>query len=361
MALSVVGSSPTLSQAGSVYWIGGDGNVWYKGTNGQVSNMGAAQGTGTTANLVLNGAQEIGDPNPGGTQPSVMGDALSGGGGGGYSAPAAPDTTASDLAYLDDQEGRARGMLSSTAANLTNGLTQLGDSVSGELQKNEQGRVSSRAKYETTRQDTTNDKAGSMRGVRGNARTLADSVRRVIGMASGNTGSAYNETAPGAIARDASIKTTDVNDRFARNFRNIKSAEDTTMAGYDESDSQVRETAKSRESDLRAGILQQEQGIYGTLGDIARQREGIRGGGYSAIRRASSAPEGEIATRQAQLDNLFNQFRTPFSAKAVTATEANLDNYNVDKTELAGKGGGGAASGEVSPYLQALKKRFQAA
>lgn len=359
MALSVVGSSPKLSQAGAVYWIGQDGNVWYKGTNGSVSNMGAAQGTSTTANLVLNGAKEIGDPNPGNA--SVQGAAQVGGGGGGGAA-AAPDTSAADLAYLDDQEGRAKGMLSSTAKSLENGLLQLGDSVNKELDKNKQGRVSSAAKYGTQRNDTTEDKLDSVRGVKTNARTLADSVRRVLGMAAGRQSSAYQEVAPGAIARDASIKTTDVNDRYARNFRNIKTAEDETMAKYDESDNEVRDTAKQRESDLRAGILQQEQGIYGTLADIARQRESIKGGGYSAMRRASSAPEAAIGQRQAALDNLFTQFRTPFSAKAVTATEANLDNYNVDKTELATKGaGGGAASGEVSPYLQALKKRFQTA
>lgn len=66
MALSVVGSSPTLSQAGQVFWIGNDGNVYLHNGDGTASNLGAANGTATTANLTLNGAKQITNPgNPG--------------------------------------------------------------------------------------------------------------------------------------------------------------------------------------------------------------------------------------------------------------------------------------------------------
>ncbi len=63
MALTVQGSSPTLSQAGQVYWIGNDGNVYLHNADGSAQNLGAATGTGTTANLVLNGAKQIPIPN----------------------------------------------------------------------------------------------------------------------------------------------------------------------------------------------------------------------------------------------------------------------------------------------------------
>lgn len=59
---SVGNATPQQTRAGTVYWIGRDGNVWYKDQSGQVSNLGAAAGTSTTANLVLNGATEIADP-----------------------------------------------------------------------------------------------------------------------------------------------------------------------------------------------------------------------------------------------------------------------------------------------------------
>lgn len=89
MALQVVSSSPTLSKSGSVYWIGADGNVWYKAADGTVTNMGPASGTSTTANLTLNGSKEIADPLPGGTT-TASAPTSGGGGGGGTAAAAAP-------------------------------------------------------------------------------------------------------------------------------------------------------------------------------------------------------------------------------------------------------------------------------
>lgn len=80
MALTVQNSSPTLSRAGQVFWIGNDGNVYLHNGDGTATNMGAATGTGTTANLVLNGASQITNPGNPGTPT----------GGGGTPAPSNP-------------------------------------------------------------------------------------------------------------------------------------------------------------------------------------------------------------------------------------------------------------------------------
>lgn len=71
-------------QSGGIYWVGTDGNVYYKGPGGNsaaVKNMGAARGTSTISNLTLNGASQVDDPNPGG----------GGGGAPQQSAPARPN------------------------------------------------------------------------------------------------------------------------------------------------------------------------------------------------------------------------------------------------------------------------------
>jgi hypothetical protein len=341
--------------AGSVYWVGTNGNVYQKGADGQVEDHGALisdSGSGFEAAKASGIGTRIADP----SAPVQIPSRTAAGSG-------VTDTSASDLAYLDDQEGQLRGMLGSSDRSLTDGLTSLDDSFNTTKQRQAEARAGASAGFATKREDTTKDKMGAVGAVKTNARTLSDSVRRILGMASGVNSTAYKDAAPGAIARDASIKTTGVNDTFARNFRNIDSAENDTMHQFDLSDEDLGAQRKSKESELRGGILQQQQGIYGDLADIAGKRTMIKGGDYNAARAATAAPRAAISDRQAQLDSLFSQFRTPFSAKPVTATEANLDKYNVDKTNIAtqGAGAGGAASGEVSPYLQALKKRFQTA
>ena len=76
-----MGSAPAGSMAGQVYWTGADGNVYLKSPTG-VSNLGSVQ-QAQTYNLILNGASEIADPNPG--------NPTSGSGGGG-TAPASGGT-----------------------------------------------------------------------------------------------------------------------------------------------------------------------------------------------------------------------------------------------------------------------------
>lgn len=94
MALQVVGSSPTLSRAGQVYWVGNDGNIWLHNADGSASNLGAYQGTGTAANLVLNGAREIANPGGGGSTGGSTGGTR-------LAAPSAPvDPDAAERAAL---------------------------------------------------------------------------------------------------------------------------------------------------------------------------------------------------------------------------------------------------------------------
>lgn len=73
-----------------VYWVGADGNAWYKGDNGQVSNMGKYLGgndSGFDSNRISQLATRIDDPN---APAKVLGDATGGGAPAQSSAPQYP-------------------------------------------------------------------------------------------------------------------------------------------------------------------------------------------------------------------------------------------------------------------------------
>lgn len=85
MALTVQSSAPVGSRDGDIFWQGTDGNIWYKdGQTGAVTNMGTPQ-EAKSWDLILNGAQEIADPNPGQTLGANTGGSTTSGG---YTAPA---------------------------------------------------------------------------------------------------------------------------------------------------------------------------------------------------------------------------------------------------------------------------------
>lgn len=270
---------------------------------------------------------------------------------------AAPNPNGGDLAYLDDQEGLLRGLLGSAQRTLGNGLTQIGDSYNKEVSRANEGQGAALSKIATQREDTTRGKTAALDKVDTGARTLADSVRRILGLAGGSNSSAYQFAAPGAIARDASTKRTGVMDTFGRNFRDLDTAETGTKSSYSNLLQDLLDQRKQKEQGLREGVLQQEQGVYNDLANVARQRAQAKGGGYGAIRAASAPYQAEVQNRQSALDNIFNQFRTPYNVAPVSVQTPQLSDYTVDKTAIAPNTQDGNGSTE-SVYSSFLRKKL---
>ena len=339
--------------ANTVYWVGANGNVYFK-SGDKVQDAGRLikdYGNGFDAQFLSAESNRIDDPNP---PKGTLGE--SGTASGTAAGSGVQNTDAQDLAYLDDQEGLLRGMLGSASKTLNNGLTQINDDFSRESGRTAAKESEAKAGYVTKREDTTRDKQGAIGRVNSGARTLSDSVRRMLGMASGTNSTAFNEAAPNLIARDATMKRTGVIDTFGKNFRDIDTAETSTLNAFKEYKEDLENQRKQKESGLREGVLQQEQGIHQSLGQIARDREAIKGGSYSAMRRASAPAQAEVASRQSALDGLFERFRTPYQTKDVAVAAPSLADYTVDRTAL--QAGGGAQTGVESPYQQFLKKKF---
>jgi hypothetical protein len=268
------------------------------------------------------------------------------------------NTDAQDLAYLDDQEGSLRGMLTSAQKTLDNGLTQIGDTYNKEVGRTTEQKTAAGQQYATKREDTTRDKQSALGRVDAGARTLSDSVRRMLGMASGQNSSAFQEAAPGMITRDATIKRGAQNETFGRNLRDIDTAETSTNNSFEQYLQDLGEQKKTKESGLREGVLGQEQQIYNNLGQIARDREAVKGGTYGSMRSASAPYQAEASARQSALDGLFAQFRTPFQTKDVAVQAPNLSDYTVDRTTLNANAQAGTQGDPSSPYSQFLKKKF---
>lgn len=262
--------------------------------------------------------------------------------------------SAADLAYLDDQEGLLRGLLSRTGAALTQGLTQLDDDYGRERGRTEQQRADATADYAVRREDTTRDKGSALDNIDTNARMLANMVRGIIGRASGSGSSAYQLAAPDAVARDASLDRSEVQDTFGRNFRDLDTGEKRMNSSFEDLLADLFSQRQDKERGLREGVLSQEQSILGNLADVARSKAAARGGGYGDVRAATAPLQGEIASRQGAIDELFNKYRTPFTTKAVDTQAPTLSDYRVDRAAVGGATSPG--SQQYSPYSQFLRK-----
>ena len=279
------------------------------------------------------------DPNPEfGTdeQPSDstafdFGGLLGGLGGGGG---AANGFSASDRAYFDDQIADLNRQKARTESGLNDGLTNLGDSFNRNVSQQNEKQSRALRGFGIQRDDTIRSKDSALDRVNTNARTLSDSLRRRIGMASGSDSSAFNITAPGAVAREASGERTDVLGSYGRNERNLDIAEEDTKSDFETLLADLAAQRQTSESGLRAGILEQQNSIDTGLADASRQRAVAMGGGYNEARAASRPFQDGISARESQLDQLFSRFRTPFNVKEVNVQTPQLSDYLVDRTAI---------------------------
>lgn len=296
-----------------------------------------------------------GSPNTPGNSGSPVQDS------GAYSAAAsgggAPSYNPADLAYLDDQQSRLQAQQGSTNTALQNGLAGLLDSYNQQVSSTNLDRSRALEDLNTKTADTTKAKDTALNRNDTQGRTLADSLRQRIGMAAGANSSAYQLTAPGAVAKQVSDGRSDIQTNFGTNFRNLATTGEREKTDFENLLQNLSQQKNSRESDFRSGILDKQNQIDQSLSEVARQRALLKGGGYNQVRSAMAPYDQAISGRQSQIDNLFNQFRTPYNVTPVDVKTPNLLDYMTQPGQIAQNQT--QPSGGADPFSLALQKKQQ--
>lgn len=262
-----------------------------------------------------NGAAEVTDP-------------YGYGGGGGSGA------SADDLNYLNDQESLLQRQLQSARRTLGDSLTAVNDNYNKEVGSANGQRSRALENFGMQREDTQRGKDGALSQVDMGARTLANSLRQRIGLASGSSSSAYKIAAPNAVARDASMKRTGVMDSYGKNFRDLEVSEKRAVADFQSLLDDLARQRKQREQGVRSDVLTQEQEINRNLAEVARQRALAQGGGYDQVKQAMSPYSDAINSRQDQLDSMFSKYRQAYKVNPVKVQTPQLRDYTVDRSAI---------------------------
>jgi hypothetical protein len=275
-------------------------------------------------------------------------------GGSGTSSGSGSGYSADDVAYIDDLIANYNRQLGRTDTGLKQGLSQLENSFNKEQSRQNQLRGRALEDFSMQREGTDLAKGRAIGQIDTNARTLADSLRRRLGMAGGTDSSAFKFAAPQAVARQASGERTDVLSDYGQNYRVLDTSEKRATEDFENLLADLVEQRRTRESGLRSGVLEQKNQISEALANAAREKAAILGGGYSAARSASAPYTNDIASRESQIDSLFSKFQTPYSVQDVKVNTPSLRDYTVDRAAINANQG---SSSTYSPYEQLLKKR----
>lgn len=303
---------------------------------------------GTTDNSQNYGylAQQAGATNGGNTTDPATTNGTTG------TTGSAPKYSQQDLDYLSGQQSLYERMLQSLGSTLNSGLSNLDQSkISAENQaKTKQERAM--RDFGVQREDSTREKQNAIGKVDNNARTLSDSLRRVLGMASGSGSSAYQFAAPQAVARQASQQRSNVLGSFGQNERNLDTAISDTNVDFQSVLDNIAQQRREKEESLRAGVLQQEQGLQSSLSDIASERAGLMGGNALS---ATAPYRDRFMGIQNELDALPSRFANSISARELNVATPKLSDYLVDKQAINATNQTGQS--QYSPYKAFLQKK----
>lgn len=247
---------------------------------------------------------------------------------GGDGGPGAGGTdSALKLAQMADQEGLLRSYLGNLGNTLNQGVSQINDDFTRQNSRGQEDKAAAFGKFDMQTEDNNRNKSNQMNQVNQNANTLSKQVRQTIGRASGSGSSAYQLTAPGAVANEVTDQREDVQDTFAGNFRQLKVARDDTDREFSRYFDDLNRSKAEKEKGLREGVEQENMDVQGKLADIARNRAAIQGGDVNAIRAAGQPYQADIANRQNTINSLFEKYRSPIQAQAARVAAPSLADY----------------------------------
>lgn len=281
--------------------------------------------------------------------------AANGGGGTGTSTPIqtiSPD----DIAFFDDQDAQLKSLLGRTDTGLQQGLTQNQNEYDRNVGGANEDKQRQYANYQDQRVAQNKGKVAAQDTNNRNANTGFRSLAQIIGRAAGTGSSAFRDLLPNIVGTDLSGRQRQVAQNFGQNIAGIDKAQGQYDISFQGVLDDLLRQKKENEDKLRSGIETQRQNINNQLAENAGKRAQAFGGGYAAVKAAQDPYRQAIENSKNAVENFFNQFQTPYTARQAVATAPELSGYTTDRATLNAQNQGLDSN---NPYSTLLRKRLQ--
>lgn len=247
-------------------------------------------------------------------------------------------TAADEAAYRQDQINTLNDLLGFINTQKEAGLSNLRSQYEASKAKGLQS-------YDE--QSTQNEQA-KQKGIESVGQFANDSLsnlRRLLQGANAGSSSVARELAPYLVSKAAGTRRQGVFDTAGENTRNI-----TTARSQFEQDQENERKAQEQSLLQSFGTKQNEIESEKMNAEIAKaQASGL---GYAQARQAGDATRASIASRQAELANLFGQYKPTYS----TAKTPDLSTFTVDKANISANGNTPTESNYYLPQVKKLKE-----
>lgn len=302
----------------------------------------AGTSSGTDSGLSLDGGSYVDFPSS-----SPSGGAGSAGGGApaiDYNAIAQYDQSIgninSAIGRLPDQYNSGAGAIDSSYQNALNQLL---------LSKNQANQS-----YDSNVSQNKQDYVGSKNTIRSRAGSSLNGLLRLLGSRGAGGGSAATISAPGAVARQATLQQNDVGQTFGKNSQNLDLNWNNYLLGYNNQVSGATNQRDTQKSDLQRQIDQNKASLLQTLAQLSGQRALAAGGS------PAGAAQPYLDQANSILDSSSHYSTSPISYQTQAYNAPDLAKYTFNSVSPTVQGQQ-QTNDYTSPYLAALLGKRQLA
>lgn len=308
-----------------------------------IGNIGTANATSDITGGFANGGLQYDSQNATPTR-----DGSGSGSGGGSS----PSYSAQDLQYLDQNKSLFERLLGDVDTYQRQAREKLDANYTNAKKGAERDYGRTTGQYDQQEYDVETNKQREVNRVDTNSRTLNDSLRKILGMASGSGSSAFQFAAPSAVARAASGERSNVMDSYSRNMGDLENARKESEEDYTSLLDELLGNYQNQQFAQEAGFAKERQNINRSLEEVAAERASLLGGNPLS---AAAPYRTASAALQDQLVGMGDNYKTNIDTREVKARPVTLRDYIADRQAINANNQFGSA--DNSPYAQFLAKQ----
>lgn len=269
------------------------------------------------------------------------------------STSASPQIDQAVLGQYDQSIGNTQAALNRLGDQFNSGVSGIDSSFTNALNQLLLGKNQANSAYSTNKQQTAKDYVGAKNTIGANAGSSLSGLLRLLGSRGAGGSSAATITAPGAVARNATLQRQDVGSTFGANNQALDTGWNNYLTGYNNQVSGATSQRDQQKSELQRQIDTNRASLLQTLASLSGQRAQAAGG------NPTGAAQPYLDQANAVLDQTSRYNIAPINYQTQAYNAPELSKYTTNPNAAPTYNGQRASSDYFSPYLSALLGKKQ--
>lgn len=257
------------------------------------------------------------------------------------------------LASYDQAIGNTNAAVNRLGSQFNSGNSAIDASYQNALNQLLAGRNQSQSAYDSSKRQTGQDYVTAKNTIGANAGQSLSGLQRLLGARGAGGGSAYNQVAPEAISRQATLQRNDVGGTFAQNNQALDTNWNNYLTGYNNSVLDVGSQRDQQRQSLQGSIDTNRASLLQSLAQLTAQRAQAAGG------NGVGAAQPFLDQANALLDSGSNYQVAPINYQTQAYNAPSLATYTATPGAAPTVQGQAPTSDYFSPYLAALLGKRQ--